>query len=171
MYDGLPLDGVAVAIGADGRVRIGGPMLFDGYDGRPGAHRARCCVDGWFLTSDAGRLDEDGRLQVLGRVDDVVVSGGVNVPAGGGRRPAARAPGGARGRGASACPTPSGASGWSPWCVGRRPRRSTRPRDWVGGRAPARLGAARAWSSSTTLPLLRQRQGRPAAPCERLARG
>jgi O-succinylbenzoic acid--CoA ligase len=38
-------------------------------------------VDGWFLTSDAARLDEDGRLQVLGRLDDVVVSGGVNVPA------------------------------------------------------------------------------------------
>ena len=38
-------------------------------------------VDGWFLTSDAGRLDEDGRLQVLGRVDDMVVTGGVNVPA------------------------------------------------------------------------------------------
>ena len=37
-------------------------------------------MDGWFLTSDAGRLDEDGRLQVLGRLDDVVVSGGVNVP-------------------------------------------------------------------------------------------
>ena len=37
-------------------------------------------VDGWFLTSDAGRLDEDGRLHVLGRIDDVVVSGGVNVP-------------------------------------------------------------------------------------------
>ena len=36
-------------------------------------------VDGWFLTSDAGRLDQDGRLQVIGRVDDVVVSGGVNV--------------------------------------------------------------------------------------------
>ena len=30
--------------------------------------------------SDAGRLDDDGRLHVIGRVDDVVVSGGVNVP-------------------------------------------------------------------------------------------
>ena len=39
-------------------------------------------VDGWFLTSDAGRFDEDGRLQVLGRLDDMVVSGGVKVPAG-----------------------------------------------------------------------------------------
>ena len=75
-----PLDGVAVAIDAGGRVRIGGPTLFDGYDGDPAAP-PRCCVDGWFLTSDAGRLDEDGRLQVLGRIDDVVVSGGVNVPA------------------------------------------------------------------------------------------
>ena len=35
---------------------------------------------GWFHTADAGRLDEDGRLEVLGRLDDVVVSGGVKVP-------------------------------------------------------------------------------------------
>ena len=39
-------------------------------------------VDGWFLTADAGRFDEDGRLQVLGRLDDMVVSGGVKVPTG-----------------------------------------------------------------------------------------
>ena len=63
----------------DGRIRIGGPTLFDGYDGDPAA-TAEALVDGWFLTSDAGRLDEDGRLHVLGRLDDVVVSGGVNVP-------------------------------------------------------------------------------------------
>ncbi|MFC6288008.1 AMP-binding protein [Nocardioides sp. GCM10027113] len=79
VYDGLPLDGVALAIGTDGRIRIGGPTLFDGYDGDP-ALTAEVLVDGWFLTSDAGRLDEDGRLHVLGRLDDVVVSGGVNVP-------------------------------------------------------------------------------------------
>ena len=35
--------------------------------------------DGWLLTSDVGRLDGEGRLEVLGRADDVVVSGGVNV--------------------------------------------------------------------------------------------
>ena len=80
VYDGLPLDGVALAIGTDGRIRIAGPTLFDGYDGDPDL-TARTLVDGWFLTSDAGRLDEDGRLTVLGRVDDMVVSGGVNVPA------------------------------------------------------------------------------------------
>lgn len=78
VYDGVALDGVALAIGADGRVRIGGPTVFSGYDGDP-ALTAETLVDGWFLTSDAGRLDEHGRLQLLGRLDDVVVSGGVNV--------------------------------------------------------------------------------------------
>jgi O-succinylbenzoic acid--CoA ligase len=76
----MPLDGVAVAIGTEGRIRIAGPTLFDGYDGDP-EFTASVLVDGWFLTSDAGRLDDDGRLTVLGRVDDIVVSGGVNVPA------------------------------------------------------------------------------------------
>ena len=80
VYDGYALDGVAVALDAGGRIRIGGPTLFERYDGDPAATRA-VLVDGWFLTSDAGRLDEDGRLHVLGRIDDVVVSGGVNVPA------------------------------------------------------------------------------------------
>lgn len=79
VYDGMPLDGVALAIGTDGRVRIGGPTIFDGYEGDPELS-AEVLVDGWFLTSDAGRLDDDGRLHVLGRIDDVVISGGVNVP-------------------------------------------------------------------------------------------
>jgi o-succinylbenzoate---CoA ligase len=80
VYDGVPLDGVAVALSAEGRVRLTGPMLFDGYEGRDDL-TAEVLRDGWFVTSDAGRLDEDGRLQVLGRVDDVLLSGGVNVPA------------------------------------------------------------------------------------------
>ncbi|HEX6149984.1 AMP-binding protein [Nocardioides sp.] len=79
VYDGFPLDGVALAVGEDGRIRIGGPTLFAGYDGDPEA-TAEVLADGWFLTADAGRLGEDGRLHVLGRLDDVVVSGGVNVP-------------------------------------------------------------------------------------------
>lgn len=81
VYDGLPLDGVAVAIGANGRIRIGGPTLFERYDGDPGL-TSEVLVDGWFLTADAGRFDEDGRLQVLGRLDDMVISGGVKVPTG-----------------------------------------------------------------------------------------
>jgi o-succinylbenzoate---CoA ligase len=80
VYDGMPLDGVGLALATDGRVRLSGPTLFDGYLDDPDA-TAAVLVDGWFHTSDAGRFDEDGRLQVLGRVDDMVISGGVNVPA------------------------------------------------------------------------------------------
>ncbi|WP_183100641.1 AMP-binding protein [Nocardioides pelophilus] len=80
VYDGVPLDGVAVALGDGGRIRIAGPTLFEEYVDDD-ALTARTLVDGWYLTSDAGRFDEDGRLVVLGRLDDVVVSGGVNVPA------------------------------------------------------------------------------------------
>jgi len=79
VYDGRPLDGVEVAVGDDGRVRLGGPVLFDRYDGQPDL-TAQVKRDGWFTTQDLGRLD-DGVLTVLGRADDVVLSGGVNVPA------------------------------------------------------------------------------------------
>ena len=79
VYDGVGLDGVALKVAADGRLLVTGPMLFDGYDGDP-VLTAEVLVDGWFRTSDAARIDEDGRLQVLGRLDDVVVTGGVNVP-------------------------------------------------------------------------------------------
>jgi len=79
VYDGRPLDGVEVALDDTGRVRIGGPTLFSHYDADP-ALTAECLVDGWFLTSDTGRFDETGRLHVTGRIDDVVISGGVKIP-------------------------------------------------------------------------------------------
>lgn len=78
VYDGVPLEGVQIAIDGDGRICIGGPTLFDGYDGAPEL-TARTLRDGWLVTSDLGSFDQ-GRLRVLGRVDDVVVSGGLNVP-------------------------------------------------------------------------------------------
>lgn len=79
VYDGLPLDGVAVALGEGGRIRIAGPTLFTEYVDQPDLTR-EVLVDGWFLTSDAGRIDEDGHLVVTGRIDDVIVSGGLNIP-------------------------------------------------------------------------------------------
>lgn len=78
VYDGVPLDGVGVRLGADDRVHVAGPVLFEGYAGRPDL-TAQVLRDGWFATDDLGRLDDDGRLHVFGRVDDVAVSGGVNV--------------------------------------------------------------------------------------------
>lgn len=80
VYDGVPLDGVEVRL-ADGRVLISGPVLANGYRLRP-AETAESFVDGAFLTSDEGRFDTGGRLEVLGRVDDMINTGGVKVPAG-----------------------------------------------------------------------------------------
>jgi O-succinylbenzoic acid--CoA ligase len=80
VYDGLPLDDVDVRVGDDGRITIGGPVVFAGYRLRPDL-TADALVDGRFVTSDLGRVDELGRLAVLGRTDDVIVSGGVNVSA------------------------------------------------------------------------------------------
>ncbi|MET0997467.1 MAG: AMP-binding protein [Marmoricola sp.] len=81
VYDGLPLDGVEIRIDDDGEVQLRGPMLFDGYEGEPDrtAHALR---GGWFHTDDLGALTADGRLRVLGRTDDMIISGGLKIPAG-----------------------------------------------------------------------------------------
>lgn len=78
VYDGLPLDGVAVRIDDHRQVHLAGPTLFEGYDGDP-ARTAAVLQAGWFATGDLGEIGVDGRLRVVGRADDVVVSGGVNV--------------------------------------------------------------------------------------------
>lgn len=80
LYDGVPLRGVDVELGDDARIRLRGPSLFSGYRGDPAATAAAIDAAGWFTTGDAGRYEPDGRLTVLGRVDDVVLSGGENVP-------------------------------------------------------------------------------------------
>jgi 2-furoate---CoA ligase len=51
---------------------------FSGYWNRPDAD-ATAIVDGWYLTGDLGRLDEEGDLWIEGRVDDMILSGGENV--------------------------------------------------------------------------------------------
>jgi O-succinylbenzoic acid--CoA ligase len=81
VYDGIPLDGVAVRIEPDGRIALSGPMLFHGYRLDPRA-TAAALHDGWFTSGDLGELDAAGRLTVLGRADDMILSGGENVPAG-----------------------------------------------------------------------------------------
>ena len=84
IYDGLPLDPVSVRLidesgqdGDEGRIGLAGPSLFDGYAGDPVA-TAAVLRDGWFWTSDRGRLN-NSRLEVLGRLDEVIVTGGSNV--------------------------------------------------------------------------------------------
>ena len=81
VYDGVPLDEVSVQVGADGRIRIAGPVLFSGYRLQPGLSRQ--ARDGrWFITSDLGSISASGRLRVRGRADDVIVTGGEKVVAG-----------------------------------------------------------------------------------------
>lgn len=80
VYDGVPLDGVEVDVNDGGRIRIRGSVLMRGYRGRADLS-SRAFRDGWLVTNDLGRLDEDGRLEVLGRLDDVIITGGENVMA------------------------------------------------------------------------------------------
>ncbi|GDY29437.1 o-succinylbenzoate--CoA ligase [Gandjariella thermophila] len=80
VYDGTPLDGVRVSVtgGDPGRIELAGPVLARGYRRRP-ADTAAAFVSGRFRTGDLGRLHPDGRLEVLGRVDDLINTGGAKV--------------------------------------------------------------------------------------------
>jgi len=85
VYDGRPLDGVEAAAGADGRVRLRGPVLARGYATAAGVvplPLEAAPGGAWFVTGDLGRVGADGRVEVLGRADDVILSGGQNVVAG-----------------------------------------------------------------------------------------
>ncbi|MFT4258528.1 AMP-binding protein [Microbacterium sp.] len=81
VYDGVPLDTVAVRE-VDGELRIAGPHLADGYLGDEALTARAFTRDEhgirWYRTGDLG-LVEDGVVRVHGRVDNVIVSGGVNV--------------------------------------------------------------------------------------------
>ena len=69
-----PLPAVEVRVEPDGRIALRGPQVFAGYLGEE-----RRDPDHWFVTADLGRLHDDGSLQVLGRADEVIVTGGENV--------------------------------------------------------------------------------------------
>lgn len=74
VYDGRPLTGTEIDIAADGTIRLAGPTLLRCY--RDGTTPLR---DGWLSTGDLGRWSDDGQLEVLGRADDLIVTGGENV--------------------------------------------------------------------------------------------
>jgi malonyl-CoA/methylmalonyl-CoA synthetase len=72
-------EGQAVEPGTIGNVQVSGPNVFKGYWRMPEKTREDFTVDGWFRTGDVGRLDEHGRLTIVGRSKDLVISGGYNV--------------------------------------------------------------------------------------------
>ena len=98
VYNGRPLEGVEITIQAPdaegaGRILISGPVLAEDYLDTPGHSPAgsprrnpnagegfhRSGTRRVLATSDRGRLHPDGRLEVLGRLDDVIITGGVKV--------------------------------------------------------------------------------------------
>lgn len=76
---GEPMPGLEIGTSPSGRIRVRGAAVMAGYvnpalqpgDGLTG--------DGWFETNDLGGLDSSGLLHVLGRADDLLISGGENI--------------------------------------------------------------------------------------------
>jgi O-succinylbenzoic acid--CoA ligase len=86
VYDGLPLPGVRLSVDGpdddEGRLRIVSPTLAHGYLLPDGAADQDAFTDAGtrtFTTSDLAHLDPDGHLRVIGRADDVIVTGGLKV--------------------------------------------------------------------------------------------
>lgn len=79
VYNGQPLQGVAVRTGADGVIELGGAVVAHGYLGLDtGAFRTEG-GQRWFRTGDLGTVDGDGRVSVTGRADDVINTGGLKI--------------------------------------------------------------------------------------------
>ena len=70
--------GREVAPGAEGEILLRGRHLCAGYWKKPDA-AAEAIRDGWFHTGDLGRVDQDGHFAIVGRLKDMIISGGVNV--------------------------------------------------------------------------------------------
>lgn len=68
---GPPMPGVEVRIDESGEILLRSDSVIDGYFDNPEATR-EAFVDGWLKTGDAGYLEADGNLVVLGRVSEVV---------------------------------------------------------------------------------------------------
>ncbi len=71
-------EGNPVPTGEIGEVRVTGPNLVSGYFGNPEMTR-QVWQDGWYSTGDAGKIDENGNLVLMGRKRDVINRGGQNI--------------------------------------------------------------------------------------------
>lgn len=87
VYDGLPLPAATIDITDSGQVSVSGPMVMLGYRGddasstltvEPSSSRDASSSQS-FTMPDLGRIDAQGHLHILGRVDDVAIVKGVNV--------------------------------------------------------------------------------------------
>jgi acyl-CoA synthetase (AMP-forming)/AMP-acid ligase II len=72
---GPPVPGVRVRRHDDGELWVSSAVLFDGYLEDPEA-TAAALVDGWYRTGDVAEEDDDGYLRIVGRVGDLIRTGG-----------------------------------------------------------------------------------------------
>ncbi|WP_343561070.1 malonate--CoA ligase [Kiloniella sp. b19] len=87
---GFPLPGVEIRItdpdrgeeldaGDVGQIEVRGPNVFKGYWQMPDKTAAELRENGFFITGDLGRMDEEGYLYIVGRNKDLIISGGYNI--------------------------------------------------------------------------------------------
>lgn len=87
---GLPLPGVEVIVtdpksgeplpaGEIGALEVRGPNVFSGYWQMPEKTEAELRDNGFFITGDLGKIDEDGYVHIVGRDKDLIISGGYNI--------------------------------------------------------------------------------------------
>jgi malonyl-CoA/methylmalonyl-CoA synthetase len=86
---GYPLPGVSARVcdeagrevqrGEPGVLEIRGPNLFRGYWRNPEKTAEEMRGDGYFITGDVATMDEDGRVSIVGRAKDLIISGGLNI--------------------------------------------------------------------------------------------
>jgi malonyl-CoA/methylmalonyl-CoA synthetase len=74
-----PETGVALPAGKIGMIEIRGPNVFLGYWRKPEKTALELRDDGFFISGDLGRFDDDGYLHILGRDKDLIISGGYNI--------------------------------------------------------------------------------------------
>jgi o-succinylbenzoate---CoA ligase len=80
VYDGIPIGNTRYRM-ADGQIELAGSVLAEGYLDDPEQTDVAFIDDGgtrWYRTGDTGEID-DGTLRVTGRLDDVIISGGIKV--------------------------------------------------------------------------------------------
>ncbi|WP_171170087.1 malonyl-CoA synthase [Ruegeria sp. HKCCA0370] len=72
-------DGNTLPAGEIGIIEVRGPNVFKGYWQMPEKTAAELRDNGFFITGDLGRIDEDGYVHIVGRNKDLIISGGYNI--------------------------------------------------------------------------------------------
>jgi len=70
--------GETVAVNSPGEILVKGPGIMKGYYRQPDL-TTKTKIDGWLKTGDLGKLDENGNLFILGRIKDIIITGGENL--------------------------------------------------------------------------------------------